>query len=94
MEPGKILLNVAQGSPGPSQVIAQNVGNRLYRITNNGRGDGGSGTMRIQVTRSLFWWSSVSFFELVSGRSVDVYGSSITVLTLDALQILGSYDAV
>jgi hypothetical protein len=33
MEHGKIILNVAVGSPGPSQVIAQNVGNRLYRIT-------------------------------------------------------------
>lgn len=33
MEHGKIILNVSVGSPGPSQVIAQNVGNRLYRIT-------------------------------------------------------------
>jgi hypothetical protein len=93
MEPGKILLNVAANSPGPSQVIAQSAGNRLYRITNNGTGNGGSGTMRIEVRRDLLWWTSVSFFELVSGRSVDVYGSSITVLALDALQILGSYDA-
>jgi hypothetical protein len=30
----------------------------------------------------------------VSGRSMDVYGSTITVLTLDALQLLGTYDTV
>ena len=95
MEPGKILLNVAQGSAGPSQVIAQNVGNRLYRVTNDGTGNGGHGTMRIQVVRTILWSiTSTTFFELVSGRSVDVYGSSITVLTLDALQLLGSYDAI
>jgi hypothetical protein len=94
MEPGKILLNVAQNSPGPSQVIAQNVGNRLYRITNNGVGNGSSGTMRITVTRTVLWFNVTSFFELVSGRSVDVYGSTIEVLTLDALQLLGTYDTI
>jgi hypothetical protein len=95
MEPGKILLNVAQGSPGPSQVIAQSVGNRVYRVTNNGTGNGGSGTMRIQVVRVILWgFTTTTFYELVSGRSVDVYGSSITVLTLDALQLLGSYDTI
>jgi hypothetical protein len=40
MEHGKIILNVARGSPGPSQVVAQNNGDRLYRITNNGTGNG------------------------------------------------------
>ena len=93
MEHGKILLNVAQNSPGPSQIIAQNVGNRLYRITNNGTGNGGSGTMRIQIVRTFFGFSFTTFFELVSGRSVDVWGSTITVLTLDALQLLGTYDS-
>ena len=93
MEHGKILLNVAQNSPGPSQVIAQSVGNRLYRITNNGTGNGGSGTMRIQVVRTFFGLSFTTFFELVSGRSVDVWGSTITVLVLDALQLVGTYDS-
>jgi hypothetical protein len=92
MEHGKIILNVAVGTPGPSQVIAQNVGNRLYRITNNGTGDGGSGTMRIQIVRSFFGFSFTTFFELVSGRSVDVWGSTITVLTLDSLFLVGTYD--
>jgi hypothetical protein len=97
MEPGKILLNVAQsqGGPGPSQVIAQNVGNRLYRITNNGTGNGGRGTMRIQVARTvLMGITTTSFFELVSGRSMDVFGSTITLLTLDALQLVGTYDTI
>jgi len=93
MEHGKILLNVAVDTPGPSQVIAQNVGNRLYRITNNGNGDGGPGTMRIQIVRTFFGFSITTFFELVAGRSVDVWGSTITVLTLDALQIVGTYDS-
>jgi len=92
MEHGKILLNVAQGSPGPSQIIAQNVGNRLYRITNNGTGNGGSGTMRIQVVRTFMGINFTTFFELVSGRSMDVCGSTITVLTLNALQLVGTYD--
>ena len=93
MEHGKIILNVAVGTQGPSQVIAQNVGNRLYRITNNGMGNGGSGTMRIQVVRTVFGFNFTTFFELVSGRSVDVWGSTITVLALDALQLVGTYDA-
>jgi len=40
------------------------------------------------------WFNVTSFFELVSGRSVDVYGSTIEVLTLDALQLLGTYDTI
>jgi len=94
MEPGKILLNAAENSPGASQVIAQSVGNRLYRITNTGVGNGTSGTMRIEVTRQVFWWTSTTFFELVSGRSMDVYGSKITLLLLDSLQLLGTYDTI
>jgi hypothetical protein len=49
--------------------------------------------MRIQVVRTFFGFNFTTFFELVSGRSVDVWGSTITVLALDALQLVGTYDS-
>ena len=96
MQPGKIrLINSGrQGSPGFSQNIALAITNRLYRVTNDGAGDGAPGTMRIRTTRSLLWWTVDSVFDLESGRSVDVYGSSLTVTALDTLQLFGSYDTI
>jgi hypothetical protein len=96
MEPGKIRLinSGTQGSPGFSQTIALAITNRLYRVTNDGAGDGAPGTMRIRTTRSLLWWTVDSVFDLESGRSVDVYGSSLTVTALDTLQLFGSYDTI
>jgi hypothetical protein len=49
--------------------------------------------MRIQVVRTFFGLNFTTFFELVSGRSVDVWGSTITVLVLDVLQLVGTYDS-
>ena len=96
MQPGKIRLinSGTQGSPGFSQNIALAISNRLYRVTNDGAGDGAPGTMRIRTTRSLLWWTVDSVFDLESGRSVDVYGSSLTVTALDTLQLFGSYDTI
>ena len=96
MQPGKIRLinSGTQGSPGFSQNIALAITNRLYRVTNDGAGDGAPGTMRIRTTRSLLWWTVDSVFDLESGRSVDVYGSSLTVTALDTLQLFGSYDTI
>ena len=97
MEPGKIrLLNKGEGGSEAdfTQTIAVSVGNRLYRLTNNGSLNGGPGTMTIRITRSVFWFTVRSTFELSPGRSVDVYGSSITVTVLDALQLFGTYDTI
>lgn len=98
MEPGKIHLLNSGGtdSAGWTQVIANSVPNRLYRVTNDGPGENvsGPGIMTIRTTRSLLWWSSTSSFDLAKGRSVDVYGSYILVEALSDLQLFGSYDTI
>jgi hypothetical protein len=96
MEPGKIrLINTGnQNEAGFTQIISLSPTNRLYRITNDGPGDGAPGAMRIRISRNLFWWTVVSVFDLTSGRSVDVYGASITVLALETLQLFGTYDTI
>ena len=96
MQPGKIhLINSGgQNPPGITQQIAVSVGNRLYRITNDGPGNGQPGAMRIRTTRSVWFWTVDSVFDLDAGRSVDVIGTSITVLALETLQLFGSYDTV
>jgi hypothetical protein len=96
MEPGKIRL-INSGTQGPTtftQTIALAMSNRLYRVTNDGPGDGALGTMRIRTTRTVLWWTVDSVFDLESGRSVDVYGSSLTVTALDTLKLFGSYDTI
>jgi hypothetical protein len=35
-----------------------------------------------------------TIFDLEAGRSIDVYGSSLTVTALDSLQLFGSYDTI
>jgi hypothetical protein len=95
MEPGKIRLinSGGQDTSGFTQQIAVNVGNRLYRITNDGPGNGQPGNMRIWITRQFGFFSTTSIFELPAGRSVDVYGSSIKVQALETLELFGTYDA-
>ncbi|MCE9658397.1 MAG: hypothetical protein K8R60_07540 [Burkholderiales bacterium] len=63
------------------------------RLINTG-GDGAAGAMRIRIPRNFLWWTDVSVFDLTSGRSVDVYGASITVLALETLQLFGTYDTL
>ena len=96
MEPGKIrLINTGnQNQADFTQTVAMSPTNRLYRITNAGSGNGGSGTLRIRISRRVLWWTVVSVFDLTSGRSVDVYGASITVLALDTLELFGTYDTI
>ena len=96
MESGKIrLINSGGQNPaGITQTIALAITNRLYRITNDGSANGGPGLMRIQVSRSVLWLRLNSIFDLESGRSVDVFGSSITVVALDSLQLFGTYDTI
>lgn len=96
MEPGKIRLinSGAQGNTGFTQIIALAIYNRLYRVTNDGSGDGAPGTMRIRITRSVLWWTVDSVFDLEGGRSVDVYGTSLTVTALDTLKLFGTYDTL
>src|SRR5262245_62124552 len=97
MVPGKIrLINTGIQNPaGYTQTISLAIYNRLYRITNDGPGNGAPGTMRIRTTRSFMgWWPITSVFDLDSGRSVDVYGYTITVMALDTLQLFGSYDSI
>jgi len=96
MEPGKIhLLNSGTGPGiGITQTIAQAVGNRLYRVTNDGGGNGAPGTMRIASTRTILWFSITAIFDLAQGRSVDVIGSTLTVTAIDSLQLFGSYDTI
>lgn len=96
MEPGKIRL-INSGTGGNTtftQTIALAINNRLYRVTNEGPGDGAPGTMRIVITRSFAWWSVNSVFDLEAGRSVDVYGSTLTVTAIDTLKLFGSYDTI
>jgi len=97
MEPGKIhLLNAGRGNDdGITQTIALAIYNRLYRVTNNGSdGDGAPGLMRIRISRSVWWWTINSVFDLEAGRSVDVYGHTLTVVALTSLQLFGSYDTI
>jgi hypothetical protein len=96
MQPGKIrLINTGSQNPaGFTQTISVAIYNRLYRITNDGAGDGAPGVMRIRVARSVGWWSVNSVFDLDAGRSVDVYGNSISVVALSTLQLFGSYDTI
>src|SRR4051812_43374890 len=98
MEPGKIrLINSGTGGEGEAgftQTIAVAIYNRLYRITNEGSGNGGPGLMRIRIARSVWWGTVNSIFDLEAGRSVDVYGNSITVVALTSLQLFGTYDTI
>ena len=96
MEPGKILLINSGGQSGGaiSQTICIAAGNRLYRLRNDGNGSGGPGLMRIRTTRAVLWFGIDSVFDLQSGRSVDVYGYTITVTALDSLQLTGSFDTI
>jgi hypothetical protein len=97
MEPGKIRLinsGTTGGDAGFTQTISYSRQNRLYRVTNDGPGNGAPGLMRIRVSRSVLSWTVNSIVDLQSGRSVDVYGSSITVVALDTLQLFGTYDTI
>jgi hypothetical protein len=97
MEPGKIRLinSGGQDQSGFTQTISYSITNRLYRVTNDGPGNGAPSLMRIRVSRSILWGVVInSVFDLQSGRSVDVYGSSITVAALDTLQLFGTYDTI
>ncbi|HEY1338064.1 MAG TPA: hypothetical protein VGF59_11170 [Bryobacteraceae bacterium] len=96
MEHGLIRLINSGGTSdeGFTQTIAVSVGNRLYRVTNNGSADGGPGTMRIRIARTVLWFTINSVFDLTAGRSVDVYGSTLSVLALDTLQLFGTYDTI
>lgn len=53
MEHGKIRLvnSGGQSDAGFTQTIAVSVGNRLYRVTNNGAANGGPGTMPVCTGR-------------------------------------------
>jgi len=96
MEPGKIRL-INSGGQDPSgftQTIALAINNRLYRITNDGPGNGQPGAMRIRISRTFFWFTINSVFDLPAGRSVDVYGATIEVAALETLQLFGSYDTI
>jgi hypothetical protein len=96
MEPGKIRLINSGGTStaGFTQTIAQSVTNRLYRITNDGPGDANPGVMRIWISKSFFGFTFTTVFDLDSGRSVDVYGSTLKVMALTSLKLFGSYDAI
>jgi len=95
MEHGLIrLINAGEQGDESTQTIAVSVGNRLYRITNNGSLNGGPGTMRIRIARTVLWFTIHSFFDLTAGRSVDVFGSTLSVVALDTLQLFGTYDAI
>jgi hypothetical protein len=51
--------------------------------------------MRIRISRTILWFFTVnSVFDLEAGRSVDVYGSTLTVVALTSLQLFGSYDTI
>jgi hypothetical protein len=96
MQPGKIRLinSGVQGNTGFTQTIALAINNRLYRVTNDGPGDGAPGTMRIRVTRSLLWMNVNSVFDLEAGRSVDLLGHTLSVMALDTVKLFGSYDTI
>jgi hypothetical protein len=96
MEPGKIRLinSGGQSDAGITQTIAVSVGNRLYRVTNDGSANGGPGTMRIRIARTVFGFTLNSVFDLTAGRSIDVVGSTLSVVALDTLQLFGSYDTI
>jgi hypothetical protein len=96
MEHGLIRLINSGGTSdaGFTQTIAVSVGNRLYRVTNNGSANGGPGTMRIRIARTVLGFTINSVFDLTAGRSVDVFGSTLSVVALDTLQLFGTYDTV
>lgn len=96
MEHGLIRLINSGGTSdaGFTQTIAVSVGNRLYRVTNNGGVNGAPGTMRIRIARTVLGFSLNSVFDLTAGRSVDVFGSTLSVVALDTLQLFGTYDAI
>jgi hypothetical protein len=97
METGKIrLLNPGgeKGVNGLYQTIAVDQPNRLYRITNLGQINGGNGNMEIRITRRYLGLSFRSTFDLETGRSVDVVGSTVQVVATETLSLLGSYDAL
>ena len=96
MEPGKIRLinSGGQSDAGFTQTIAVSVGNRLYRVTNDGSANGAPGTMRIRIARTVFGFTLNSVFDLTAGRSIDVVGSTLSVVALDTLQLFGSYDTI
>jgi hypothetical protein len=83
MEPGKIRLinSGGQSDAGFTQTIAVSVGNRVYRVTNTG-------------ARTVLWFTINSVFDLDAGRSVDVFGSTLSVIALDTLQLFGTYDTI
>src|SRR5262249_61958294 len=93
--PGLLRLITSGGrGDAPPHPIAVSVDNRLYRITNNGSANGGPGTMRVRIARTVLWFTLNSVFDLTAGRSVDVFGSTLTVVALDTLQLLGTYDTI
>ncbi len=96
MQPGKIkLINTGTTNPGGfTQDVAVSDENRLYRFTNDGAKNGGPGLMRIRVSKSVGWWAVISVFDLESGRSVDLRGSSFRVTALTSLELFGSYDVI
>ena len=96
MEPGKIRLinSGGQSDAGFTRTIAVSVGSKLYRVTNDGSANGGPGTMRIRIARTVLWFTINSVFDLTAGRSVDVFGSTLSVVALDTLQLFGSYDTI
>jgi hypothetical protein len=96
MQPGKIRLRNT-GAEHPEnyvQTLAQSVGNRVYRVTNDGPANGGPSTMRLRITRSVFFWTVDSVFDLPTGRSVDVYCTTLTATALDTLEQNGTFDTV
>jgi len=82
MEHGLIRLINSGGTSdaGFTQTIAVSVGNRLYRVTNN--------------ARTVLGFTINSVFDLTAGRSVDVFGSTLSVVALDTLQLFGTYDTI
>lgn len=96
MQPGKIRLRNTgiQNPDGYTQTIVQSVGNRLYRVTNEGPAGGGSSTMRLRITRQVFGINVDSVFDLTTGRSIDVVATTIKVTALDTLEQNGSFDTV
>jgi hypothetical protein len=99
---GKIHLLFSGDDPanrGISQTIYDAGINRLYRITNDGPGTspithGSFSHMTIWVTRSFGFVKFKRVYELRSGRSIDVYGSSITVWMLENIQLFGNFDTI
>src|ERR1041385_8222111 len=96
MEHGLIRLINSGGTSdaGLTQPIAVAVASRLYRVTNHGSANGGPGTMLIRIARTVLGFTINSVFGLTAGRSVDVFGSTLSVVALDTLQLFGTYDTI